>query len=259
MILEYHRPSKIDDVITLLSRAEPQTVPLGGGTALERFSTRPIAVVDLQSLGLDTVQREGNTLQIGATLTLQRLADALKDEKLANLTGLGQAIGLEATYNLRQVGTVAGALVAADGRSPFATAMLALDATLRLQPGDEQVGLGDLLPLRPGSLAHRLITMVSIPANVKLAYEYVARSPADLPIVCAAVATWPSGRTRAALGGFGGAPVLALDGSEADGIEMAAKEACSRAGDEWASAEYRQEIAGLLVRRCVEAMTGLGA
>ena len=62
--------------------------------------------------------------------------------------------------------------------------MLALDAGLRLQPGDEQVGLGDLLPLRDERLAHRLITGVSIPLNARLAYDYVARSPADLPIVC---------------------------------------------------------------------------
>ena len=254
MILEYHRPSKIDDVIALLARAEPPTVLVGGGTTLERFSTRPVAVVDLQAIGLDTFERQGNSLQIGATLTLQRLADALKHEKLENLAGLQQAIGREANYNLRQVGTVAGALVSADGRSPFATAMLALDAGLRLQPGDEQVGLGDVLPLRSERLAHRLITAVTIPLNVRLAYEYVARSPADLPIVCAAVASWPAGRTRVALGGFGAAPVLAFDGTEAEGSETAARDAYSQASDEWASAEYRQEIAGVLVKRCIAAM-----
>ena len=256
MILEYHRPSKIEDVLSLIARADPPTIPLGGGTALERFSSRPIAVVDLQSVGLNTVQRQGNTLQMGATLTLQRLADALKDEKLENLAGLQKAIAREATYNLRQVGTVAGALVTANGRSPFATAMLALDANLWLQPGEEQVCLGDLLPLRSGRLAKRLITLVTIPLNAHLAYEYVARSPADLPIVCAAMAVWPSGRTRLALGGFGGSPALAFDGSEAAGVEIAAGAAYSQAGDEWASADYRQEIAGVLAKRCVDQLAG---
>jgi CO/xanthine dehydrogenase FAD-binding subunit len=251
MILEYHRPTKIEEAMALLAREAPPTVPLGGGTALERFSTRPMAVVDLQSLGLNLVQRQGNTLQMGATLTLQKLAETLKSEKLANLAGLEQAIARESNYNLRQVGTVAGALVTANGRSPFATAMLALDATLLLQPGDEPVCLGDLLPLRLQRLAHRLITSITIPVNACLAYEYVARTPADLPIVCAAVAVWLSGRTRLALGGFGSSPVLALDGTEAAGIEIAAREACSQAGDEWASAEYRQEMAGVLVKRCM--------
>ena len=149
MILEYHRPSKIEDVMSLLARMDPPTVLLGGGTTLERFSNQPVAVVDLQATGLNTVQRQGNMLEIGATLTLQKLADTLKIEKLENLADLGQAIAHEATYNLRQVGTVAGALVTANGRSPFAAAMLALDATLWLQPGDEQVCLGDLLPAAP--------------------------------------------------------------------------------------------------------------
>jgi len=159
---------------------------------------------------------------------------------------------------------VAGALVTASGRSPFATAMLALDAQLRLQPdgnqpGDEQVGLGDLLPVRLERLPHRLITLVSIPLNARLAYEYVARSPADVPIVCAAVAIWPSGRTRVALGGFGDSPVLAFDGSEAEGAEIAASDAYSQAGDEWASAEYRQEVAGVLVKRCIRQLIELSA
>jgi CO/xanthine dehydrogenase FAD-binding subunit len=255
MILEYQRPSKIEDVLSLLARTDPPTIPIGGGTALERFSTRSVAVVDLQSMGLNTVQRRGNALQMGATLTLQNLADTLDKEKLANLAGLIQAIAREGTYNLRQVGTVAGALVAASGRSPFATAMLALDASLKLQPGDEQVGLGDLLPMRLERLSHRLVTLITIPLNVKLAYEYVARSPADFPIICAAVSVWPSGRTRLALGGFGSSPVLAFDGSEAEGVEIAARAAYSQAGDEWASAEYRQEIAGVLAKRCVNQLT----
>ena len=269
MILEYHRPSKIEDVLWLLARAEPPTIPLGGGTALERFSSRPIAVVDLQSVGLNTIQRQGNTLQLGATLTLQNLADWLKSEKLENLAGLQQALAHEATYNLRQVGTVAGALVTANGRSPFATAMLALDASVSVQPGDsqsgdsqsgdEQVALGDLLPFRIERLSKRLITLVTIPLNARLAYETVARSPADVPIVCAALAVWPSGRTRVALGGFGSSPVLAFDGSEAEGIEIAARAAYSQAEDEWASAEYRGEIAGVLVERCRNRLTEISA
>jgi CO/xanthine dehydrogenase FAD-binding subunit len=258
MILEYHRPSNIEDVMSLLARPDPLTVPVGGGTTLERFSTRQIAVVDLQSVGLNTVQRQGNTLEMGATLTLQNLADTLKCEKLENLAGLQQAIGREATYNLRQVGTVAGALVTASGRSPFAVAMLALDAYLMLQPGDEQVGLGDLLPFRFEQLSQRLITLITIPLNAHLAYEYIARSPADLPIVCAAVAVWPSGRTRVTLGGFGSSPVLAFDGSEAAGVEIAARAGYSHAGDEWASAEYRQEMAGVLVQRCMNQLAEIG-
>ena len=93
-----------------------------------------------------------------------------------------------------------------------------------------------------------------LPLNVQLAYEYIARTPADLPIICAAVARWPSGRTRVILGGTGEAPVLAMDGPESGGEEISVADAYSHAGDEWASAEYRQEMAQVLVKRCLSKM-----
>jgi len=252
MIIEYHRPKTIEEALALLARSYLVTAPLAGGTVLNRPTPQPIAAVDLQSLGLDSLQRRGNFLELGATLTLQRLIEAPGLQP-----ALGAAILHEATHNLRQVATVAGTLVSADGRSPFATAMLALDAALNLLPGDDAplgapLALGDLLPVRAERLHGRLITMVTIPLNVHLAYEYVARTPADRPIVCVAAAVWPSGRTRLALGGYGSAPMLAFDGSEANGAEIAAQSAYSQAGDEWASAEYRMETAGVLARRCIQ-------
>jgi CO/xanthine dehydrogenase FAD-binding subunit len=261
MIVEYHRPASLEDALALLARAEPVTVPLGGGSALNRPSPQPLAVVDLQALGINFIRQQGNALVLGAALTLQVFQESLNMYRASYsdlVTALQSAITHEATYNLRQVATVAGTLVAADGRSPFTTVMLALDAQLTIQPGEKPSGipqtisLGDVLPLRTVRLRSRLITQVTIPMNLRLAYEYVARSPADRPIVCASVAVWPSGRTRVVLGGHGRAPVLAIDGAGAEGAEIAARSAYSQAGDEWASAEYRQEMAGLLTRRCLQ-------
>ena len=101
------------------------------------------------------------------------------------------------------------------------------------------------------SLTNRLITKITIPLNVQLAYEYVARTPADLPIVCAAVAVWPSGRTRVVLGGFGEVPILAMDGPGGGGAEITAGDAYSHADDQWATSAYRQNMAIVLVRRCL--------
>ena len=247
MIVEYHRPETIAEALELLGRAEPRTLPLAGGSALNQPSPEAVAVVDLQALGLDQIERRGNSLAFGATTTLEQLLSIAEFP-----AALQAAIRHEASFNLRQVASVAGTLVAADGRSPFTTVFLALDAQLTLLPGEEQISLGDLLPVRSERLPGRLITAVSIPHNVRLAYQYVARTPADLPIVCAAVAQWPSSRTRLALGGYGQAVTLALDGPQASGVEAAARNAYLQAGDEWASAEYRAEMAGVLARRCIE-------
>jgi CO/xanthine dehydrogenase FAD-binding subunit len=215
----------------------------------------------LQALGLNAFERRGNILHLGAMLTLQALLDVPELPP-----ALHRAIRHEATYNLRQVATVAGTLVAADGRSSFTTALLALDATLvwtaastgGVSAQEETISLGELLPLRAERLRGKLVTGVTLPANARLGYEYVARTPADRPLVCAAVGAWPSGRTRLALGGYGQAPLLAMDGPEAGGMEAAARNAYSQAGDEWASAEYRQEVAAVLARRFAQELVGTG-
>jgi CO/xanthine dehydrogenase FAD-binding subunit len=255
MILEYHRPETVEAALQLLNREQPETLPLAGGSVINQPSSRKVAVIDLQALGLSVCENKGNSLRLGATLTLQAMLEKCNSDAPINIpTSLFKTIELEATYNLRQVASVAGTLVAADGRSPFTTAMLALDAMLNILPGDEQVSLGNLLPFRGKRLRGRLISWVSIPLSARLAYEYVARTPADLPILCAALAAWPSGRMRLAMGGFGAVPTLAFDGMDEIGLDLAAQNACSQAGDEWASAEYRQEIAGVLCRRCLHTL-----
>jgi CO/xanthine dehydrogenase FAD-binding subunit len=251
MIVEYYRPETIEAALELIGRAGLPVIPMGGGSALDRKGSDPLGVADLQDLPLSGIDERGNRLELGATTTLQTLA-----EQPRLPPGLLRAILYEASYNLRQVATIAGTLVAASGRSPLATVLLGMDAQLALRssasPGEETTGLGDLLPFRQQPLRGRLITRITVPANVKVAFEYASRTPADLPIVCCAVAAWPSGRTRLALGGYGPAPVLAFDGPDALGAEVAAREAYSQAGDQWASAEYRQEVAGVLARRCLE-------
>ncbi len=246
MIIEYHRPQNIDEALNLLAREDVTARPLGGGTVLNQPSPDPIAAVDLQALGLDKVKKRGNWLDIGATATLEQLLGVSPLQPAVK-----QVIQLEANYNLRQVATAAGTLVSAGGRSPLLTTLLALDVQLTLLPGEEQISLGDLLPMRNERLRGQLITSIALPLNVQMAYESVARTPADLPQVCVAAACWPSGRTRVALGGFGKTPVLAMDGPEADGADIAAMEAYRQAGDEWASAEFRREVARTLTRRCL--------
>ena len=249
MILEYHRPKTIKEALQLLNRTTPPTRPLAGGTLLNRPDQAAIAVVDLQSLNLDTFEPRGNLLRVGAMVRLQTLLE------IADLpAGLLDALRHEAPINLRQAGTIAGTAVAGDGRSPFLAALLALDASLEIrhaETGTARIDLGDWLPLRrarPGEL----ITSIELPVNVRLAYQYVARTPADLPIIGVALAQWPSGRTRVALCGWGGMPLLALDGPEPGGVEAAVTSAASDADDAWASGEYRQAIAPILARRALE-------
>jgi CO/xanthine dehydrogenase FAD-binding subunit len=90
-----------------------------------------------------------------------------------------------------------------------------------------------------------------------LAYEQVARSPIDRPIVCAAAGGDGQGGLRLSLGGFGRRPILVpiehLDPGEA---AEAAASAYREAGDAWADADYRSEVAGVLARRVTAQAAG---
>lgn len=249
MILEYHRPETLAAALELLSRPTPPTLPLGGGTVLSRPGSAPYAVVDLQALGLNAVELRGNWLRIGATATLQQLVE---DPTLPDV--IRRAAHREESLNLRQVATLAGVLVSADGRSPLATLLLAMDARLKWLPGEQETSLGDYLPVRGSRTPGRLMVEIAVPTNPIAWFETVARTPDDLPQVIVAAAVWPSGRTRIAVGGFSAAPALAMDGTEAGGAAEAVRNAFSRAEDAWASAEYRQDAGVTLVRRIMKAV-----
>ena len=249
MILEYFRPETLKETLSLLSRETPKTVPLGGGTVLNAPSDDDVAVVDLQALGWSGIEQKGRDLVAGATVSLQTLKDTDSIQP-----ALKSAIRWQAAYNLRQTGTIAGALVSGDGRSPFLAVMLALDTVLVWQPDDLTQPLGEFLPLRAGKWPGAVISEVSFSTKTALSYEYVARTPADKPIVCAAAARWPSGRTRIVLGGYGKAPLTILDGEANEGMLEAAEAAYLTAGDQWATADYRAEMAKVLVSRCLDTL-----
>jgi CO/xanthine dehydrogenase FAD-binding subunit len=254
MNMEYHRPRTLDEALTLLKKG----VPLAGGTSLAPRIRGLSSVVDLQDIDLDRIEVSETRLIAGACVTLQSLAQ-IADSVLGALV---QASHLEAGWNLRNVATLAGTLMSADGRSPLVTTLLALDTKVVLQPGGEELLLDEFLARRERQELDRLITTIAIGRPRWLACEQVARSPADRPIVCAAVAEIePEGRQRqlrVALGGYGSRAILLSTierGPEsenaADALGRLASEAYAQAGDAWASAEYRSVVAGVLVRRLI--------
>lgn len=243
MITNYHRPKTLDEALTLLQ--QPNTKPLGGGTLLSQPTVDSVSAVDLQLLNLDALRVNGNDLQIGATCTLQSL---LESEHISE--SLKTALKLEAPLNIRNTATVAGTIVSSDGRSPFVTMLLASDAKIQIVVNrkSEIISCSEFLLTKPNGL----ITSITIPLNIKTAFDFISKTPTDKPLICVSLAQWKSGRTRLTLGGYGKIPLLAMDGSEDGGIETAARIAYHEANDEWSSAEYRIEMAAVLSKRCLE-------
>jgi CO/xanthine dehydrogenase FAD-binding subunit len=247
MIDEYFRPNSINDAVALLTDSKKHLKPLGGGTSLSRQQNGQFGVVDLQNTGLDQIKRRGQNMTVGAMVRLDSLFDFpdIHPE-------IKRAIRIDASENIRNMATIGGWLISSDSRSILSTVFLALDATLVWAPDDNRVRMGNWLPMRDQDSPGVLLTEIVWGMPSHLVFEYAARSPKDRPIIVVAAAQWGSGRTRIALGGYGEAPIIAMDGTEARGADVASRDAYYEADDQWATALYRREVAQKLALRCLD-------
>ncbi len=298
---EYHRPSSTDEAMSLLRRATPHTAVLAGGTWLNGETPRDVeAVIDISALGLDAIQSEDAPplLRIGAAVTLQRLVETFSPDPTlraaSSRTGspdptpladycatpglavLSVAAHAMAALNIRNRASLGGALVTADSSSPLVTALLACDAVLLIRTDEERmVSLSAFLSYREQIMKQSaLITQFMLPvprADVHSAYDRVARTPKDYPIVCAvarcAVKDGIAGTVRLAVGGAAAVPIRLhalenalekknvasyLDGAIDDALRTL------RAPDNWlGSAEYRLAMARVLSRRVIRRAAGI--
>ena len=251
--MDYLRPKTIDEALDLLTRG----VPLAGGTQLTAQRYELDTVIDLQALALDGLTEQNGTILAGAMTRLQQLLSSDINLPLV----LQQACRYEAALNIRNQATLGGLLMGADGRSPLLTMLAVLDPEIKLAPGDEILRISEFFERRLSAAGTFLLLELSFDLPVCLAYDYVARAPMDRPLVCAAaVRVKRDGEDilRVALGGYGEQPsswAWEGVGASLDGLlteaSTKASEIYRSAGDAFASAEYRSEIAGILARRVV--------
>ncbi len=273
-IKEYHRVETIEEALALLRRKHPAAAIVSGGTALVGSAPEQIeAVIDIAALGLNqiTLDRERNVLILGAAVTHQMLVEGAGDLPNTPLFDILRTTAHAMSgLNIRNRATLAGAIVTADSASPLVTALLACDAEITLHTDQARS-----LPLS-GFLAYRerilsedaLISEIRLPVaspDLRFAYERVARTPRDYPIVCVvvrcAVKDGILGSVKIGVGGVAATPIrlTALEfGLEkkllADFLERELGPAIAALNppDDWlGSAAYRREMAGVLTRRAI--------
>ncbi len=246
MIGEYYRPASLEEAVTLLTDAKKNLRPLGGGTNISRMKGERFSVVDLQDIGIDKIEHHERDVSVGAMVRFDSLLahSGIHPE-------IKRAVQIDTSENIRNMATLGGWLITSDARSILSTLLLALDCKITWKPGGEQVSIGDWYPIRDQGMPGVLMTEVEWQIGPQFVFEYVARSPKDRPILIVAVAKWGSGRTRIALGGFGDAPVIAMDGPQSFGADVASQDAFYEAGDQWATAAYRRDVASKLAMRCL--------
>jgi CO/xanthine dehydrogenase FAD-binding subunit len=246
MIIEYYRPEKIDQALALLERSEVKTVPLAGGTVISHLRETPIAVVDLQGLGLGDIVLSQYSCKIGS---MTRLQDIVVNTNLPE--GLRTAARRETNINLRRTGTVGGILITANGTSPLLGCLLALDAKLTWEPGGKSIYLGEWLAEDRKKNPGRLITNLEFNIPVEANFDDIARSPEDKPQVFVTTAKWGTGEVRVVFGGSGKAPMLGSDGSKNMVSDIFNRYSYAASFERNGYSEYQQSAITTLIDRLV--------
>jgi carbon-monoxide dehydrogenase medium subunit len=127
-------PVTRDELVQALGQATPQSRLLAGGTDLVRAMHQqrwePDLLIDLSGIpDLSYVRREDGELRIGATTTFVQLET--DEVVLTHTVCLAQAASQVGSAQIRNIGTVGGNLANASACADSATALVALEASVR--------------------------------------------------------------------------------------------------------------------------------
>jgi CO/xanthine dehydrogenase FAD-binding subunit len=144
---------------------------------------------------------------------------------------------------------VGGVIAGHDKESEFLAALLVYEAEVQVQTtaGVKNISLTNFLRDVPAALGDGLITTVTLNTLGKTASDRVARTPADKPIVAAIARLGYDGQLRLALCGVANTPVLV----EPDNV----KAAINPPDDFRGSREYRRQMAAMLAKRVIKAVS----
>jgi carbon-monoxide dehydrogenase medium subunit len=250
---DYERPDSIEEALELL--ADPEAKVLAGGHSLLPMMklrlARPEKLVDIGRLEFRGVMQAAGELRIGALTTydeLLRFDGPLPD-------ALREAAASVGDRQVRNAGTLGGALAHGDPGSDVAAAAIALDARLQLRSLDgtrEVTADGFFLgPFTTGLEQQELLVEIVVPPpepGEASAYASVDDPASGYPIAGAA-ARVRGDSWSVALTGVGAHPArLAGLGQGVPSVE-AARVALGEPDAHDPDSDYRLELAAVVVAR----------
>jgi CO/xanthine dehydrogenase FAD-binding subunit len=274
-IKDYFLPRSLDEATRLLAEHDVSLLVMAGGTIamplINEGISLPEKVMGLRRAGLNYIRRSNGRLEIGATTTLTEVLG------LGAIPLLQQAARAIGGWTVRNMGTVGGNFFAPPPAGDLATALLALDAQLKLvsQSGQRIIPIAEFYTgfmtnaLEPGELLAEI--QVPMPQG-RTAYIKYGRKHANTPaVVTVAAHVVLNGErvqvARIALNAAGPHPIramhaeAALVGSTLDESSVAAAAAaaaaeCDPFTDALASAWYRRKMVGVYVGRTLAWIAG---
>ncbi|MFT4041247.1 MAG: xanthine dehydrogenase family protein subunit M [Thermomicrobiales bacterium] len=275
----YHRPTTVDDAIALLQEHGENAKLLAGGHSLLPIMklrlAEPDQLIDIARIDdLKGVSETADGVSIGALTTHRALTeDALIDRAAPLLAVTASKVG---DRQVRNRGTIGGAVAHADAAADYPAALLAQGATMvAVGPrGERRIAVADFFldflttALEPDEVLTR-IELPAQPAGAGWSYQKLANQASGYALVGVAVllTIGEDGRiTDARIGGTGMAAVpwrateaeAALNGAAADDDAAITAAAIlvdldiEALDDLHGSAEYRRRVARGLTRRAIQ-------
>jgi carbon-monoxide dehydrogenase medium subunit len=276
---EYHRVTSVDDAIALLKQHDGEAKLLAGGHSLlpsmKLRLAMPSHLIDLAGVTeLSGVRRDGDELVIGALTTHQAIET---DQTLRELCPiLPETAAVIGDRQVRNRGTIGGALAHADPAADYPAVVLALDATLVAQGpnGTRRIPVGDFFVdlLTTALEPEEVLTEIRVPvppAGAKMSYQKLANQASGYATVgvAAIIDQDDNGTCREARIGITGAASHALRATSVESAlngvaldDAAVQAAAAHAADGidflddiHAPADYRRQITIGLTRRAIQA------
>ncbi|PJF22223.1 MAG: hypothetical protein CUN56_07075 [Phototrophicales bacterium] len=263
MIKQYIRPLKLAEALELAK--QPATIVIAGGAmAFRGFDLPYETMVDLQAIPeLNHIETYDTTLEFGGACSLQRVLDTPDLPQT-----LKQALRRTIPRNIRNNTSIGESLQVDDPPREWLAGLAALDAGVRF--GEDEVVHPLIELLENNALKQGVIRAVFIPKiepGEALSASYVARTPADEPIVnvAAFVRVDNTNIVETAFAAFCGVStqvvtVIHLENLEGhlfnqDAIAQTIKPIptlLNPPNDYKGSSDYRREMATVCLRRALE-------
>ena len=275
---EYVAPTSIAEAADLLNKHGEDAKLLAGGHSLIPLMklrlAQPRILIDLKNVnGMNSIEEDNDTLVIGGMSTYYQLqsSDLIKNK----LSMLSDAAGDVADPQVRNLGTIGGSLSHADPAADLPAVVIALNATIVVDSstGQRVIKAEDFfLDLLTTELrANEVLREVRIPnpaTNSGTAYLKFANKASHYAVVGVAVRITINNAgicedASVGITGAGTHAVRALEterallGSKIDDvcIESASQKAVASVddflGDVHASAEYREQLLQVFVKRAI--------
>jgi aerobic carbon-monoxide dehydrogenase medium subunit len=271
---EYHVPSSLDEAIKLMAQNSEAKLLAGGHSLLPAMKLRlatPPAIIDMKKLrsSLQYIKEDGNVVAIGALTTHAVIAASKVAQQKIPL--IAETAGNIGDMQVRNLGTIGGALAHADPAADFPAAILASEAEMVIQgaSGKRTVKADEFFQgfFATAVQAGEILVEIRVPVHKNSSYKKFPHPASGYAVSAVAVALEKNGNTiskcRVAVNGVSSGGYRARDVEGAlEGKPFSEDTAAAAAAhvvngisdvleDPFANASYRSQLTKELAKQAI--------